>query len=326
MPSGPGGFRHEALLHAGTEGFLEGAVPFVREGLERGERVMIAVTQSKAELLRDALGARDAATVRFAEIEILGANPGRIIPAWGDFLDDRRGPARGIGEPVWPGRTPAELTECHRQEELLNLAFADTPEFRLLCPYDIDGLRSDVVEEARRTHPLVVEDGVARVSDCRALDAIAAPFDEPLPDPPAWAEEIAFDVDTLARLRRMVERRAAMAGIAPPRSEDLVLAVNEITTNSVRHGGGRGTLAAWFEDDALVFEVRDAGRIEQPLAGRRRPAPGQLGGYGLWLAHQICDLVQVRTFCAGNVVRLHMRVAPSGSGAKGCAPCLPPTT
>jgi hypothetical protein len=28
----------------------------------------------------------------------------------------------------------------------------------------------------------------------------------------------------------------------------------------------------------------------------------------MWLANQTCDLVQVRTFAAGTVVRLHMRL------------------
>jgi anti-sigma regulatory factor (Ser/Thr protein kinase) len=58
----------------------------------------------------------------------------------------------------------------------------------------------------------------------------------------------------------------------------------------------------------MVFEVRDHGRIHDALVGRTRPAPDQLGGFGLWLAHQLCDLVQVRSSLAGNVVRLHMRV------------------
>jgi hypothetical protein len=34
-----------------------------------------------------------------------------------------------------------------------------------------------------------------------------------------------------------------------------------------------------------------------------------MGGYGLWLANQLCDLVQVRSFPTGSAVRLHMRLA-----------------
>jgi hypothetical protein len=60
--------------------------------------------------------------------------------------------------------------------------------------------------------------------------------------------------------------------------------------------------------DTLVFEVADGGRIADPLAGRRRPPGSQQGGHGLWLCNQVCDLVQLRTFAGGSVVRLHTRL------------------
>jgi anti-sigma regulatory factor (Ser/Thr protein kinase) len=87
---------------------------------------------------------------------------------------------------------------------------------------------------------------------------------------------------------------------------DLVLAVNEVAANSIAHGGGSGTLRVWRDGGALVCEVSDRGHLDDPLADRRRPAPGQDGGRGLWLANQLCDLVQVRSFATGTTVRLHM--------------------
>ena len=86
----------------------------------------------------------------------------------------------------------------------------------------------------------------------------------------------------------------------------MVLAVNEIAANSVQHGGGSGTLRIWREGDVLTCEIRDSGHLDDPLADRRRPAPGEDGGRGLWLANQLCDLVQVRSFTTGTTVRLHM--------------------
>jgi anti-sigma regulatory factor (Ser/Thr protein kinase) len=323
MAGRPEGFRHEALLHAGGEEFLEAAVPFVQEGLEAGERIMLALTPPKLELLRRELSAAEAARVAFVDMHALGANPGRIIPAWRDFLaaEGCHGdPARGIGEPVWPGRSPAELVECHRHEALLNLAFAAAPAFSLMCPYDTEALAAEVIEEAQRNHPVLREGAVERPSSCcRDLAAVAAPFAKPLPNPPAEAVAVPFDVGTLSAVRRLVETRARAEGLRPPHSEDLVLAVNEVVTNSVRHGGGSGTLSAWSESGSLVFEVRDEGHIEHALAGRRRPAAGEPGGYGLWLANQVCDLVQLRTFPGGNVVRLHMRRA-SGLATRPSSP------
>jgi anti-sigma regulatory factor (Ser/Thr protein kinase) len=87
-----------------------------------------------------------------------------------------------------------------------------------------------------------------------------------------------------------------------------VVAANEAATNSVLHGGGSGAVRAWTTDDALVCEVRDSGRIEDPVVGRVRPKAGTDGGHGLWLAHQVCDLVQVRSHRRGTAVRLHMRL------------------
>ena len=90
-------------------------------------------------------------------------------------------------------------------------------------------------------------------------------------------------------------------------AEGLVLAVNEVATNSVVHGGGGGILRIWTEGDVLVCEVRDRGVIDDPLVGRERPLVNAAGGCGLWLANQLCDLVQVRSFAGGSVVRLHKR-------------------
>jgi anti-sigma regulatory factor (Ser/Thr protein kinase) len=64
----------------------------------------------------------------------------------------------------------------------------------------------------------------------------------------------------------------------------------------------------WRENDALLCEVADAGHIADPLAGRELPPPDQLGGRGLWLVNQLCDLVQLRSSPGRSVVRLHMRL------------------
>jgi anti-sigma regulatory factor (Ser/Thr protein kinase) len=109
-------------------------------------------------------------------------------------------------------------------------------------------------------------------------------------------------------VRRVASICAAEAGLGPARREDFLLAVNELATNSVRHGGGGGVLRVWHEDGALVAEVRDGGQIDEPLAGRELPPDGALGGHGLWLVNQLCDLMQLRTFAEGSVVRVHMRV------------------
>ena len=114
------------------------------------------------------------------------------------------------------------------------------------------------------------------------------------------------DADSLAEVRELVARRAEQVGLVGSRAENLVLAANEIATNSIRHGGGSGVLRLWEEDGVLLCQIEDRGRIELPLAGRLQPVLDKPGGRGLWLANRLCDLVQVRTFEDGNVVRIHM--------------------
>jgi anti-sigma regulatory factor (Ser/Thr protein kinase) len=96
--------------------------------------------------------------------------------------------------------------------------------------------------------------------------------------------------------------------MSPARTGDLVLAINELTTNSLRHGGGRGVLRMWVEGGTAVCEVRDRGWIGFALVGRERPPSSENGGRGLWLVNQMCDLVQLRSSPAGTVVRVHMAI------------------
>ena len=164
-----------------------------------------------------------------------------------------------------------------------------------------------VIEEAVRNHPVVLEDGIRRESGAyRGLPAFSAPFGEPLPAPPASVQELQFDAETLRSVRQLLTRRAAEAGLEVSRATDLVLAVNEVATNSVHHGGS-GLLRIWMGTRWLVCEIEDSGSIDDPLAGRGEPRGEQDSGRGLWIANHLCDLVQVRTYATHTVVRLHLR-------------------
>jgi anti-sigma regulatory factor (Ser/Thr protein kinase) len=306
------GYRHEALLYAGEAAFMDGTLAFVREAVARGEPILVVLGAPKIAALRGALGP-DGGHVLFADMAEVGENPARIIPAWEDFVERNAAPGRrlwGIGEPIWAGRGAAELVECQRHEALLNVVFSD-PDFSLLCPYDVRALDPATIAEARRTHPYVRECGVIAGASASfpGADAFAGPFDAPLPaPPPEMAPPLAFGRETLREVRRLVRAHGAAARLPDVRVSDLVLAVDEVATNSVRHGGGGGELRVWQEPRALVCELRDAGRIEDPLAGRRPPAADATSGYGLWIANQLCELVQVRTYPSGSVIRLHMRL------------------
>ncbi len=306
-------FRHEVLFHGdGADGFVREVGPLVADAVADDAHVLVAVRADRIELLREAL-VDGAGRVMFADMRELGTNPARIIPAWRTFLDrnaDAETPLLGVGEPIWPGRSDAELAECERHESLLNLAFGGERAWRLVCPYDLDGLQDEVIAAARHNHPyLAASAGSVGNSDYWRDHRPVDPFRGELPPPPSAARRVDFGEGDLARIRHLLTAWAEEHLPDPESTEELVLAVDEIASNSVSYGGGRGTLRVWREPEAVLCEIRDGGRIEAPLAGRIEPHPDAGSGRGLWIANSLCDLVQIRSSAQGSVVRVHKRLA-----------------
>jgi anti-sigma regulatory factor (Ser/Thr protein kinase) len=310
----PKAFRHDAVFYRGERGFLPAVLPFVSAAVERDEPVLVAVVPARKAALRSELG-KASSRVEFIDMESAGRNPACIIPVWHAFVarHGRSGKAlNGVGEPIWAGRTPPEIAECQRHESLLNLAFASTGSFALICPYDEAGLPADVLAAARQSHPHVVKDGKRRASAAyHGLDAIDSADRRPLPPPLELPSARAFSVSDVTAVRQEVAAWAVACGVEESRAADLALAAHEAAVNSIRHGGGRGVLRSWQEDDAAVCEISDAGDLRDPLAGRSLPVATSISGRGLWLINHLCDLVQIRTTASGTVVRLRQRSKPT---------------
>jgi anti-sigma regulatory factor (Ser/Thr protein kinase) len=298
------GFQHQALIYRGDDEYLAGTVPFLRDALEAGEPALVAVGPAQTELLEGELG-RDAKRIRFLNMEEVGRNPAMIIPLWREFVDENGGRAvRGVGEPVWAARSPEALDECQRHESLLNVAFPPGTPWSLLCPYDAGSLRDDVLEKVAVSHRNIHRDG--RSEESSTFEAELDCFAGALPLPGTEPEAVPFGLAGLSAVRHRVAAAAERAGMGPIGVAGLVTAASELAANSVMHGGGSGMLRLWGEGDRLLVEVEDRGRIKEPLVGRVRPGVTQEGGRGLWLANQLCDLVQIRSDEAGTTVRLHL--------------------
>jgi hypothetical protein len=69
-----------------------------------------------------------------------------------------------------------------------------------------------------------------------------------------------------------------------------------------------GTAQVRRTSEEIICQVTDTGQITDPLAWHRAPSGELLGGNGLWLVNQVCDLIQARTSQAGTTARLHMRL------------------
>jgi anti-sigma regulatory factor (Ser/Thr protein kinase) len=253
--------------------------------------------------------------VEFGDMRVIGENPSRILPAWTEFGRRHNRPFRGVAEPMFEARGEAELDECLQHERLLKVAFDTGPAWRLLCLFDETTVPAELLDESRREHPYVhqgrglQENRRFRPADARRLLSIP-----PLPPRPPQAVRLSFTTGYLRAVRRFVLRHAAAVGLRANRANDLVLAVNELAANSVRFGGGQGTLWIWSSRAALVCEVEDDGQLLQPLAGRRRPDTSAESGRGLWMVNQLCDLVQLRSSPAGTTVRVHVRTGAADAG------------
>ncbi len=309
-----GQFRHQALFYSGGRELVARLLPFVSEGLQAGDKVLVALSTPKLDALRKALGP-EANKLAFADMDSLGANPARIIPLWSGFTEGlapgQR--ARGVGEPITAKRSPAELVECQIHESLLNVAFADGPPFVLLCPYDTGLLGEAVVEEARCSHAFVTSGSQPPVASQHfvGLEASGSLSGRDLPPAPPDAHLFRVDTSSVALARHLVRLRGEEFGLHQSEAWDFALAAHEVIANSLKHAGG-GELSLWAEDASLICEVRDQGRFADPLAGRLRPEQASLTGRGLWMANQLCDLVQIRALSEGTVVRLHIRKHTAG--------------
>ncbi len=124
-----------------------------------------------------------------------------------------------------------------------------------------------------------------------------------------WRPALHFDRTRLPGLRDLVAREAVAAGMAEDRIVDFVLAADEVGSNSVIHGGGRGAARLWREPGALWLEVRDPGRFSRLPIPDTRPDPSQEHGRGLWIADRLCDAVRIQSGAGGTSVRLQMLIA-----------------
>jgi anti-sigma regulatory factor (Ser/Thr protein kinase) len=301
-----GRVRHTAFFYSGEQEYLHGLHNFISDALSTSSPAVIAVPGPGLERIRAGLE-DDLAHVQLTDMSELGANPARIIPAIRAAIDTQTGKTLYfVGEPVWGERSQDEICEAMRHEALVNRAFA-AARVHILCPYDVTAVDPAVLADAERTHRWLCSDGSPRASSAYRGAKLPATCQAPLSEPPERAASLRFGAADLTRVRALVSEHAARAGLAVGRCGEAVLAVNEIATNSIRHGGGGGMLHSWHEHGRLTCQVSDTGRIGDPLAGRIRPDPQALSGRGLWLVNQLCDLVQIRTGAAGTTVRIHAR-------------------
>ncbi|MFI0351886.1 anti-sigma factor RsbA family regulatory protein [Actinomadura sp. 9N407] len=302
--------EHRAFLYRGTDDFLSVTVPFLAAGLDADEAVVAVVRRAAIEPLRESLGDR-AGTIEFYPSEEFYRHPVRTLKSYQELVNAKAPRSvRALAEPVWQGWSPRETLEWARYESLINIVFSGSGA-RALCPYDEATLPAEIIDHARRTHPLLAQ-GSATVGnhDYVRPGDFGAGCDRTLRfERPRDALYMPVESDDLHRLRAFVAERAAAHGLDRQSAQNFVTAANEVAANALQHGAPPAGLWLWSEGAELVCEIGDNGLW--------RPAPGALvgfippdsalqRGFGLWTVRLLVDLVEVRAGWDGTFVRLRL--------------------
>lgn len=293
-------YRHHAVPYDGQQAFLSCCSAVADRAANHDEQLMFLMSAAKVDALRGTLDSQRG-DIAYLESDEHVRNPARLLT----LLDNFRAGGRerrcvSVHEPALAG-TSATLAETRFGENVLNSPALQSWNLAVLCMYDATDLDDATRNEMHRSHPSVSgEEGNPTYQPERA----GMLFAEPLPDPPRDAQSHEVQDRQLVPAREFVRTNADE--LTPDRREDLVLAADEIITNSVEHGGGQCRIAMWNDDSSVVCDVQDTGHIKDPMVGRLGPTAESTAGRGLWLTNHLCDLVQIRSSQAGTTVRLRI--------------------
>ena len=125
---------------------------------------------------------------------------------------------------------------------------------------------------------------------------------------PSDAVVLTVDRPSLSRLRAEIAGWARRCGLSRTLGQDLVLIANELATNVVRHGGGRGRMWLWCDPRGATCQVSDWGRgmAEPDRAGTVQAEPESVAGRGLWLVRRMSQQMHVSSGPTGTTVTVTM--------------------
>jgi len=306
----PDRHEHELLLHDSDAELVAVTAPFLRAGLDAGEAAVIATGDVLSALLLEELG-RDERVVVVARSDVYRMRTPTALTTVRRLVDQLvaagSSRVRVVGQTDF-GATPRDWLEWQRYEAVVNEALRPLPLWGL-CTYDTARLPDELITTGLQTHPLL-HTAAGRIANPDFVEPADYLRSLPVPPEPLEATEPLLRVDDVREfsgLRRAVAAVLAELGGEPDRLEDLHLAIDEMSSNGVRHGGPPVTLRLWAGPDRVVCRISDGGSgMDSPFAGYG-PAHGEdlsRGGMGLWLARQLCDHVDVIDGGPGLTVRL----------------------
>jgi anti-sigma regulatory factor (Ser/Thr protein kinase) len=307
-------YTHEALFFDSRPALLEAAVPWLREGLQAGDHVLLVCTDDNNAALADALGQDPHVTV-LPRTRIY-RKAVDAVAFFHDLVTARvaagQSRVRLVGE-VGFDTGPLGHDEWCRYEAVCNHALAPLPLWSV-CAYDTHVLPRPLLDTAWATHPWLRAGGArARNGDFVQPALLLRDLARPLESPAAEAATSTLtELGELPRLRRWLQAGLADAQVGTEAAENAVLAVDEVAANGLRHGRPPVEVALWLTPSGVVCDVTDRGTgITDPLAGYTPPDPLQLleGGVGLWMTRRLCEGVTTGWTPTGFTVRLTLASA-----------------
>lgn len=115
----------------------------------------------------------------------------------------------------------------------------------------------------------------------------------------------------LSQVRQRVVEAALSVGAPQNRVARFSVAVNEVVTNAILHGGGTATVTITKIGPRIVVEVRDSGGGIPAGVTAELPPVDEIHGRGLWLARQLSDDLMFGPVETGTLVRLSLRTESS---------------
>jgi anti-sigma regulatory factor (Ser/Thr protein kinase) len=298
-------FGHEAFVFSTDDEVVARCLPFVDEGLARGEAVVVVAGVRVRSLLEDALGDRLGQLASFDPAEGWWRGGHETLQAYDSALQQLQAtgrPWRLIGEPAWLADKDGRVWS--RFEAAVNRCYAHL-RYYSLCLHDRRALTPAVVDVALATHPLTwggsgPVPSPQYVGTDAYLRSVEPPWTQRPPD--ALRTDVTWAPDGRTWVREVVDRQGWRG-----RGAEIVLAVHELVTNALR-AGGRAEVSTWPENGWTVWEVADSGPgLHDPVAGYVPPATDTSGGRGLWLARSLADDASVAAAGPGTRLRLYFR-------------------
>ncbi|GAA3044725.1 anti-sigma factor RsbA family regulatory protein [Actinokineospora globicatena] len=300
---------HVALCYADDTELLGCGVPFLTDGLDRGDAVLLALDPPRAELVLAAVNRPDKVTVVSTNLQYV--RPAVAIKSYSEMfaqlIDGGASAVRLLGEipelalstawDVW-ARYEAAVTYAYDRFPLLSM-----------CAYDTRTTPAWVLEDVAKTHSLVAHPGQGNLDNpgyVQPLSFLATT--RPVVPYPIQAGPPAIElVDPTPAEARTAVTTLAAASLRPDDLDDLVVSVSEVVSNAIKYGKPPVTLTLWPGPHHAVVTIHDNGPgPTDPFAGLIPTPTPTGGGYGLWIAHQLCHHVALTRTPTSYTTRLTM--------------------